>query len=336
MFGSLVGLLPLLGLLLGTLAVVDVHGQAITPEFWLVAAVIAVGALNALAGAAAVVAFTVGLVALGGLSSFGGVRMLMGLCLIAFGPALVAAGTRPLRRSPQERASVWERLTDFVVIPLVAGFLVQGTVRALPGLAELDLPIAADAGTLALVAIAAMLVRMGLEELAARGYPNRLNQIQFAELPEPSLLQRVAAIAVRTLIFAFVSEAFIGVVWQLWVGVALSMLTQVLMLLAPSMPNSPRLFQLVPVGVPRFLLVLLVSLGLATLATLLVGQGPDSSRWAFVFLLLPGLLLAAMGMFGRAPAPGDTRWYLRPNLRLWYRIGGVVLVAISVWASQVA
>jgi hypothetical protein len=336
MFGSFVGLLPLIGLVLGSLAVVDVHGQAITPGVWLVAGVIVIGALNALAGAAAVLAFTVGLVATGALSSFGGVRMLMGLCLIAFGPALVAAGTRPLRRSREQQVSGWERLTDFVVVPLVAGFLVQGTVRALPGLAGLELPIAGDAGLLALVAIAAMLLRMALEELVARGYPNRLSQIEFTDLPEPSVAQRVLAIAVRTLAFAFVSEAFIGAVWQLWVGIALFLLTQLLMLLAPSMPNSPALFHLLPVGVPRFLLVLLVSLGLATLATLLVGDGPDSSRWAFVFLLLPGLVLAGIGMFGREPAPGDVRWYQRPNMRLAYRIGGVVLVAVSVWASQLA
>ncbi|MFM8895184.1 MAG: hypothetical protein ACKOE2_07365 [Actinomycetales bacterium] len=336
MFGSFFGLLPLIGLLLGSLAVVDVHGQAITPGVWLVAGVIVIGALNALAGAAAVLSFTVGLVATGALSSFGGVRILMGLCLIAFGPALVAAGTRPLRRSREQRVSGWERLTDFVVVPLVAGFLVQGTVRALPGLAGLELPIAGDAGLLALVAIAAMLLRMALEELVARGYPNRLSQIEFTDLPEPSVAQRVLAIAVRTLTFAFVSEAFIGAVWQLWVGVALFLLTQLLMLLAPSMPNSPALFHLLPVGVPRFLLVLLVSLGLATLATLLVGDGPDSSRWAFVFLLLPGLVLAGIGMFGREPAPGDVRWYQRPNMRLAYRIGGVVLVAVSVWASQLA
>ena len=142
---------------------------------------------------------------------------------------------------------------------------------------------------------------------------------------------------VRTLAFAFVSEAFVGLVWQLWVGVALFLLTQVLMLLAPSMPNSPAVFHLLPVGVPRFLLVLLVSLGLATMATLLVGDGPDSSRWAFVFLLLPGLVLAGMGMFGREPAPGDVRWYQLPNMRLAYRIGGVVLVAGGIgFAGRVA
>lgn len=336
MFGSFVGLLPMLGLVLGVLAVANVHGEAITPSLWLVAAVIVIGSLNALAGAAAVLAFAVGLLAMGGLSSVGGVRLLMGLCLIAFGPALVAAGTRPLRRSRDEQHNVWERVTDFVVVPLVAGFLVQGTVRALPGLAGLELPIAADAGLLALIAIAAMLLRMVLEEVAARGYPNRLNEIEFAELPQPVAAQRIAAILLRTLAFAFVSEAFIGAVWQLWVGVALFLLTQVLMLAAPSMPNSSVLFHLVPVGVPRFLLVLLASLGLATLATLLVGEGPDSSQWAFVFLLLPGLVLAGVGMFGREPEPGDTRWYLRPGMRMWYRIGGVVLVAVSVWASQLA
>lgn len=345
MLGSLAGLLPLLGLLLGTMAVVDVQGQAVTPALWLVGAIVVIGCLNALAGAAAVLAFVVGLAVSGGLvpgaaqvglASAGGVRLIMGLCLIAFGPALVASGTRPLRRSADDPSGLWERLADFVVIPLVAGFLVQGTVRALPGLVGLELPIAADANALAILAVAAMVARVGLEEVVARGYPNRLNQIELPDLPQPGVAQRIIAIVLRTVAFAFVSEAFIGMVWQLWVGVGLFLLTQALFLMAPRMPNSPTVFHLVPVGVPRFLLVLLASLGLATAATLLVGDGPEASRWAFVFLLLPGLLLAGIGMFGRSPAPGDTRWYLRPGMRLWYRVGGVVLVALSVWASQLA
>jgi uncharacterized membrane protein YjjP (DUF1212 family) len=77
------------------------------------------------------------------------------------------------------------------------------------------------------------------------------------------------------------------------------------------MPNSPALFHAVPVGVPRFVLIVIVAIGLGTLASLLLDNGADIARTSFVLLLLPGLALAALGMFGREPSDGDVRWYMR-------------------------
>jgi Ni,Fe-hydrogenase I cytochrome b subunit len=71
-------------------------------------------------------------------------------------------------------------------------------------------------------------------------------------------------------------------------------------------------------------------------ASLLVGNGADLARMSFVLLLIPGLILAGLGMFGRQPKEGDVRWYLRSSMRTVYRAGGVLLVMAAIYLTQFA
>ncbi|MBU6245847.1 MAG: hypothetical protein KGP12_11595 [Actinomycetales bacterium] len=333
MFGSASLLLPIAGIVLGILASLDVAGTALAPATALLGAVIFLGAIDALAGFLAVALFIAGVAISGGITDTSSVRTLLGLAIVGFGPALIAGASRPMRRSAGEY-STWERIGDFVVIPLVGAFAVQGTIRALPALSGYDLPVAGQANLLALITLIALVMRVALEELAARAYPERIASIAPPDIPPHGPGRRIVLIAVRTFLFGFAAVAFIGNVWQLWVGLALFAAAEACALLAPRMPNSPPLFHIVPTGIPRFVFIVLAAIGLGTLASLLVGEGADLARASFVLLLLPGLVLAALGMFGRQPRDGDVRWYLRPAMRTMYRAGGVLLIAMAIWLTQ--
>jgi len=258
---------------------------------------------------------------------------MMGVAVIGFGPALIAGSFRPLRRS-RDDYSAWERLTDFVLVPLFGAFAVQGMVSALPGLSGYELPIAESANIVALVALVGLLLRITLEEVAARGFPQRISTIALTGLPQPSLAQRAIAAGIRTALFAFIAVAFLGNVWQLWAGCAIFATSQVLELAQSNLPNSPRLYQALPVGLFRLVLVLLVSLGVSAVTSLVFAEQATRAQMSFVFLMLPGLLLTALGVVGRAPRDGDGRWYLAPIWRTWYRIVGVLLLVAAIGLTQ--
>jgi hypothetical protein len=333
MFGSASLLLPIAGVVLGAVAVANVNGLAVAPSAALLGAVIFLGCLDALAGFVAVATFAIGIAALGGITDASSIRTLLGLAIVGFGPALIAGASRPMRR-PADTYTGWERLGDFVVVPLVGAFAVQGTISALPALSGFQLPIANEAGLLALVALIGLLMRVSMEELAARSYPERIAAVAPPDIPAYRPVRRLVLIAIRTALFGFVAVAFIGNVWQLWVGLALFAGAELCLVLAPRMPNWPPLFHLIPVGVPRFVFIVLTALGLGTVASLLVGDGADLARMSFVLLLIPGLVLAALGMFGRQPKDGDVRWYLRSSMRTVYRAGGVLLLVAAIYLTQ--
>jgi len=335
MFGAAGLLLPIAGLTLGILGVLNVQGLAMAPTTILLGLVILLGALDAFAGFIAVAAFTIGIAISGGIWDASSVRTLLGLAILGFGPALIAGASRPMRRASQEY-TLWERLADFVVIPLVGAFAVQGTVNALPALSGYDMPIAQQADLLALVALGGLLLRVSLEELASRAYPERIASVAPPDIPPHSTPRRLVLIAVRTFLFGFAAVAFIGNVWQLWVGLAVFAAAELCLVLAPRMPNSPLVFHALPVGVPRFVFIVIVAIGLGTMASLLLQDGADIARTSFVLLLLPGLALAALGMFGKEPRDGDVRWYLRPSMRTLYRVGGIIMVIAAVWLTQFA
>lgn len=333
MLGSAALVLPIAGIVLGIAAGLQVDGLAMAPAVTLVAVIAFIGTLDALAGLLAFLAFTAIVAVSGGIVGPDSVRTLLGLLVIGCGPALIAGASRPIRR-PRERYTGWERLSDVVLIPLIGAFAVQGMVRALPGLSGYAMPIADSANTIALVVLVGLLARVALEELVARAYPARLAAAMPRNVPAPGLSQRIVAGILRTAIFAFVAVAFIGNSWQLWLGTALFAVTQVFELLAPRMPNSPTLFHIVPVGIPKLVVIVLASLAIGTWLSLLLGESADLARTSFALLIVPGFLLAALGMFGREPAPGDRRWYERDSMRVVYRVGGICMLALGIGLTQ--
>jgi hypothetical membrane protein len=68
----------------------------------------------------------------------------------------------------------------------------------------------------------------------------------------------------------------------------------------------------------------------------LLGDVPDFAQMSFLWMAVPGFVLALIGLFARGPNDGDARWYNRPSMTMVYRSGGVIMLIIAiVLASRV-
>ncbi|MGH2943928.1 MAG: hypothetical protein ACRDLN_14255, partial [Solirubrobacteraceae bacterium] len=314
----------LAGLALGIAAIRDTGGEALPPAAVLTIAIAVLGALDAAAGLAAVLTFTIGVLVLGGIDSGADLRLMFILGALWFVVPVLAGSVRPLRRPPTRGLEQsWDRAADFVIASLIGAWAVQKIVLALPGLAGRQLPIAEHADTAAICVLAALVLRLAAETIAAHLYPRRLDLTEAADVPRPGSLQRLGASALRTALFVFFASIIAGTSWQLWVAAALFIAPQVLAVYTQRLPNSPWLFRVLPKGLVQLVFLLFV---VTAVAALLRGSMDVNSETfladSFVLLSLPGFLLTLLSLFGRE---GD-----EPPIGWGKRIAGVAILAAGI------
>lgn len=322
-FGSTSLLLPLTGLVFGILAVIQTGGVALPPSTWLVFAIVVLGIIDVAGGFVAATAFSIGVVACGGVGSAADLRTLLGVDVVFFTVALTAAAMRPLRRAPAGDSRYWfDRGADSVVASLIGMWALTKTVGALPALSGLALPIAGSANRLALAAGAAIAARYLIETVAAHWYPARLAAVAPPSFGSSSNHQQLFSTAFNTTVFVFFAQAYMGDVWELWVGAALFVLPSVVGIYKSKLPNLPPLVRWLPGGVIKIVVMFFVAKWASMLLKSAVHDPAHMIPLGFVFLGLPGLFLSFLGFFAR---DGDT-W--KPN---WLtRIGGIGVVALGV------
>ncbi len=325
--GSAWLLAPVAGLALGVLALQDTGGDAVPPAAALTIAIAVLGVLDATAGFVAVLTFTVGVVALGGVDSNPHLRLMLGLGALWFVVPVLAGAVRPLRREPtRSLEESWDRAADFVIASLIGAWAVQKIVLALPGLAGVELPLTEYANTAAYAVLGALVLRLCLETVAAHLYPKRLDIAEPGELPDPSALLRLGATALRMVVFVFFAYIVVGTSWQLWVGAALFVIPQALAVFEERMPNSPGLFRALPKGLVELVLMLLVTTAVGALLISTMNENAETFiANSFVLLSLPGFVLSLLQLFGR---DGD-----EPKIGWGKRIAGVALLALGVLAA---
>ena len=103
----------------------------------------------------------------------------------------------------------------------------------------------------------------------------------------------------------------------------------VLSLIKSRLPNSTRLYQILPVGIPSVIVLTLIGRGYSHWIESSVWTAADSTRTIFVLMAVPGFIIGLVKLFGRQPKSGDVRWYTRPRFSLMYRIFGPVLFTIA-------
>ncbi len=318
-------LLPLsAGLVLGIAAVNDTGGAALPPALALTIAIAVLGIIDAAAGFAAVLAFVIGVALHGGLDSATSLRIMLGLGGLWFAVPIIAGAARPLRRPPAAwLEETWDRAADFVIGSLIGAWAVQQMVLALPALARRELPIAEHANAVAVAVLLALVLRLAGETLAAHHYPGRLAAATPAELPEQSRAHRFGAILLRTALFVFVAILVMDAGWQLWVAAGLFAVPQALAVVEDRLPNSPRVFRVVPKGLVELVLMLLVTAGLgALLLHALDADAPTFFATTLVILALPGFVMSMLGLFGRDGVQREVSWPAR--------FGGVGLLGLGV------
>lgn len=319
------GALVLTGGALGLVAAHQTNGLPIAPSVALTATLLVIAIFDATAGVAGVVGFLAGMLIWRSdqLGTATTIRSFLGLAALWFAIPLIAAATRPFRRTTVAGSRyAWDRLADTVIGTLTAGWAVQKTVGGMPGLSGLDLPIADHADRLALTAMAAVVARVLVEELAAWRYPLRLSAVESAKLPFAGPRQRIFATGLRTALFVFLSVAFIGNCWQLWVGAVLFVLPQLLSIYERSFPNSARLHGVLPRGVLKVLVMLVIGSFFAKFVYSILDDPGSMLRNGFLLMTIPGLVLSALGLFGHDGPDPTWSW---PRQALGIVILGAVL-----------
>jgi hypothetical protein len=333
-FGSVSLILPIAGIILGLVAGLSTGGIAQPAAAGLMIALIAVGIFDAFAGVLAALMFSLVVVVSGGIIDAASVRTLAGVALLIVGPGIIGGSFRDIRRATvRGSAEAWERLTDLVVVPLLGAWVTFNIAEALPGLGGSAFPIADNAGVLAVVVLVGLILKILVEDAAARWFPERMDSITPIEPDEAPRSQRVVSALLRAGTFAFISAAFVGNVWQLWVASLLFLVPALCEIIADRFPNSARLWQVLPEGVPLVGFMLIVGWAVSAALVTSLGDSPEYAQTMFVILAVPGFLLALLGMIGRDPDEGDTRWYQRPRMTGLYRIGGVAVLIATAYLA---
>ena len=286
---------------------------------------------DAFSGLLATLIFVIGMFSIYGISELSDIRMMLGVMVVGFGPALISVAFRSIRRHFETNfAYFWERLVDIAVLCFFAGWTVASMVSTLPALAGKTLQAANHVADFGFYLSIAIVIRILFEEIAARAFPSRLDKINPTETPSPRLIQKVLSTALRLGIFIFVTAAFMGNTWQVWVGSLIFILPNVLSWIADRLPNYPLIWRIIPTGLPALAFSLFVA-GYTSIALAnWLGDHPDYSQYSFMLMPIPMFLVGLIGLFGREGKPGEERFIKRPGLRWIYRIGGILVLALTM------
>jgi hypothetical protein len=311
-------------------------GDYILPPIWPVfLSIVIIGVFDAFAGLVGTSVFVIGSVIMqlmnGQAIDLGDMRMLLGVMIARFGPVLLANQFRHFRRDPQNDGGyTWERIVDIAVIPFFGGWTAASMIATLPALAGLTLAAANHVTDFALAVALATVLRVVLEELVARYFPARLDYLHPTEVPSTYRGHRVVALVLRVAVFIFVTAALMGNAWQVWVGSVLFATPTFIGWFKEKMPNFPWLWRILPHGVPGLALVLLVSQLTGNAVASVFGATHDLALWSFALLPIPLLVISVLGMLGREGLDGEVRLMKRPSMRWVYRIGGIVMLIVTM------
>jgi len=320
------------------LAASSIHASGehiLTPAWPVLLAIVIIGVFDAFAGFLGTAVYVLGSIVMhlaGGQSlGVGDSRLLLGVIVAGFGPALLANQFRQFRRVPQNDGPYgWERLADLFVIPFFGGWTTASMIATLPALAGLTLAVANHVADFSLAVAASLAIRVILEEITARWVPNRLDRLHPTTVPDTYRGHKYVALVLRTAIFIYVTAALLGNEWQIWVGSIIFALPTILGWYKEKLPNFPVIWRILPTGVPGLALVLLVAQITSNTVGGWFAGSPDAALWSFALLPVPLFALSVLGFLGRDGAPDEVRLMKRPALKWVYRLGGVVMLIVTM------
>ena len=291
------------------------------PALGLILALVIVGTLDATAGLVASATYGIAMLLGGGLDSADAIRGYLGLSGLMFLIGLVASAMRPYRRANVDDY-VWNRIVDFVLIPLLGAWAAGSIYKAIPHLSGYDTPWSDRVGMVELTVLFVLIVRFGLENFARLAVSQRLRLIENEVLPQPSEAQQAVSRLVRGGVFAFIAVVFVGANWWLIAGTIMFLVPKLADPLTSRLPNSPKLYRLMPRNLVRIVAMLLVMHWWG--GWMLRTVDTNEVQWAFVLMSVPGLGLGIVDSFARDGA----RWKSTPASRV---LGvAVLLLGIAV------
>jgi hypothetical protein len=331
-FGSL-GLLPTIAAAAISVMTVSMNeGAVLTPQWQWFIVLAVIGIFDAFAGLVGTVIFVAGTVVMhGGVSSMDDVRLLLGVIIVGYGPALLANAFRAFRKEPEEGEEYWwERLVDLVVLPFIGGWVTATMISILPALAGTTMAVANHVNEFAVAIAIAITIRVVFEEFVGRWFPARLDTLHPTDVDDPAPYQKWISVAFRLAVFVFVTAALMGNVWQVWVGSALFILPTIIGFYAHKFKNYPWIWRIMPSGIPGLAFALIVASVTTSIVNSWFGSTPDLALWSFALLPIPMLGIAILAMIGREGNEGEIRWIRRPGFKWVYRIGGIFMLLATM------
>ena len=327
MFGSLWILLSIIAATLGLIGAGQTHGELALPSTAVTCGLIAIGIFDVFAGFVGTAVLAIGLAVTVGASSAGDARMLFGIMALGVTPRVISGAFRTLRRPRlTTRLYLWERFVDLIAAPMLAAWASLQIVDLLPALSGGELEIESIAKVVPTVVAICMVARVGLEEVAGRYFPIRVEITQTDQLAPPPLSQLLISTTLRAATFAFIAEALIGNCWQLYAGALIFVMPNLLTLIQNRLPNSTTLYHIMPQGLANLALSLWIGAESLLLLTAIFGETPDLARIGFILLPLPSLAMSVLKLFGRKGKEGEARFYAHPRMVWFYRLGGIAVL----------
>jgi Ca2+-binding RTX toxin-like protein len=335
MFGTLWLATPLAGLALGAASAAAAGGRALPPSFWLVMAGAVLATFDAFAGVLAITVFA-GAALLGGLRGVEGgpdtVHSLLVILAIGFlwmAIPLIGSAIRPFRRlgdgSLRHR---WDVMADGVIAALLCGWVAQKLTKAMDLFAGQKTGLPEHANTVALVVMAAVALRVAMEHFSMTAYPKRLQQVEGEDPPPPLLASSILGAFVRTAVFGFIGFAFIGSCWQLWLGIGLFLIPQLIEHIRQRFPNFALIHRVLPRGVVEIFILVVACTLAARFAMSQTADPLDGIRLAFLLIAIPPALIGTLAMM----AEDDDA----DNRTTWPRefLGAVIVAVTAVLAAR--
>lgn len=289
------------------------------------------GTLDALAGLLGVITFSFVSIAVFGIHSSGDIRYILAMTIAAFAPIILSTTFRKIRRPAMRTLSdVWERVIDFFMIGFVASLAVLSVVGGISDFAGATVPLAANAKNLVFVITAVALIRILLEEFAARAFPERLNRINPTEVPGPGLVQQWISMVFKYAVLVIMIGDMVGWGWWLWLGALIMFVPGIIGIIFTELPKSKLLSQIIPGGLAALLLATLLSSWSGEFVGKMLEGSNMSGPFSFLLVPLPVIIVAIIGMF----ADGSDKWYVSRNLKWVYVIGGIGVFCVTVWATD--
>lgn len=311
MFGSLGFVLWGVGLLLGLVSAYSTGFQALPPALPLMLAIIALGILDAAAGAIAWATITIAALVTGNLTTWPEFRTVLGLFVIFASIPLLAHVIRPLRRRVSGTGmDLFDRFADYVMPPIFLAFAAASMFKALNGLSGLELVSSDDFGEVRVVVIVAFLVRMAMEDVATYAYPVRSAEVQPEKLTSPGKGLSLLSVAIRIGLFLIIAEPFFGLGWATYLSALLVAIPMVLKVYEDNLPNLVWLNKWYPRGVAQFLMLLVIGI---YVSFWLLGQDAtdEQVRQTYNFILLPGIISGLITLIGREGGVWPESWWKR-------------------------
>jgi hypothetical protein len=324
-FGGWSMVLWVVGLALGVLSGFFHSAAPFVPAIPLIFMLIALGIFDTIACAIAWATIAITSIVDGSIEGWSDIRTLLGLGVLLVTVPLLAHAIRPLRRyllgDVSER---WERLFDYIMMPIFVAFAAASMAKALDGLSGLTILSVANLGTIRWIVGISIVVRLACEDLALHFYPERSKAVQPEKLVSPRLRISVGSLVFKFLLYLIVMDPYFGFTPRTVIAATLLAIPGILKLCEEKLPNFKLLHRWLPRGLTSFLFMMILG---SFLSFHLLGLDPTPGTVdsMFLVLLIPGVAIGSLEVIGREGVNWTNVWMRRClGVVVWLAAVGIV------------